>query len=78
MLLLQVLPLGQELKAVTGYISDPFSGLDAVCKTGLLHKYHGRALMIITGTCAGTLSLLFSASFYVFGITQVDIVCNLL
>lgn len=51
-LLLQVLPLGQELDAVAGYIPDPVGDLDAVRRPGLLRKYHDRALMITTGACA--------------------------
>ena len=51
-LLLQVLPLKQELDATAGYTSDPVGEIGSVCTPGLLHKYHGRALMITTGACA--------------------------
>ena len=51
-LLLQVLPLGAEDEAVPGYSTDAVG--DAVSRKvpGLLHKYHGRALLIATGACA--------------------------
>jgi EF-P beta-lysylation protein EpmB len=49
-LLLQVLPLDQE-NAHSGLL-DPVADLDAMTTTGLLHKYHGRVLLITTGACA--------------------------
>jgi len=51
-LLLQVLPLGTELDAVPGYVTDPVGDLAAKAGPGLLHKYEGRALLITTGACA--------------------------
>jgi EF-P beta-lysylation protein EpmB len=51
-LLRQVLPLAEELAEVPGYTADPVGDLDAKAGTGLLHKYHGRALLITTGACA--------------------------
>jgi EF-P beta-lysylation protein EpmB len=51
-LLRQVLPLGAELDEVPGYISDPVGDLASIKGMGLLHKYHGRALLIATGACA--------------------------
>ena len=51
-LLRQVLPLQQELVNTPGYTHDPL-GEEAVSKApGLLHKYHGRILLTITGACA--------------------------
>lgn len=49
-LLLQVLPRQPENED-SGML-DPVSDLDAMLTTGLLQKYHGRALMITTGACA--------------------------
>jgi EF-P beta-lysylation protein EpmB len=51
-LLRQVLPMGQELLPVPGYVNDPLQEQDAREAPGLLHKYAGRALMIVTGACA--------------------------
>ncbi len=51
-LLLQVLPKGEELEEKSGFIADPVGDLQAVAVPGLLHKYHGRALVISTGACA--------------------------
>lgn len=51
-LLLQVLPLGAELRPASGFNSDPVGDLASRAGTGLLHKYHGRALLIATGACA--------------------------
>lgn len=51
-LLLQVLGRGVELAAVPGYISDPLQEQSARPVPGLLHKYHGRALLVVTGACA--------------------------
>jgi EF-P beta-lysylation protein EpmB len=49
-LLLQVLPTLRENKQ-TGFV-DPVGDLAAMPTPGLLHKYHGRALLITTGACA--------------------------
>lgn len=51
-LLLQVLPLAQELADAPGYTADPVGDLAAMRAPGLLQKYHGRALLISTGACA--------------------------
>jgi EF-P beta-lysylation protein EpmB len=50
-LLRQVLPLGEELKDVPGYIRDPVGDMPSVAARGLLHKYEGRVLLITTGAC---------------------------
>lgn len=50
-LLRQVLPLGEELEIKEGFLLDPVSDLDQSPVPGLLHKYHGRALLITTGGC---------------------------
>jgi len=49
-LLLQVLPTLKE-KNPSGS-KDPVGDLNALLSPGLLHKYHGRALLITTGACA--------------------------
>lgn len=51
-LLRQVLPLDEELVPVQGFTADPVGDLAAQGDGGVLHKYHGRALMITTGVCA--------------------------
>ena len=51
-LLAQILPLAIEEQAVPGYLTDPVGDLNASCEHGVLHKYHGRALMVTTGACA--------------------------
>lgn len=51
-LLRQVLPLGDELVETFGYSADPLGEHAANRVPGLLHKYHGRALLITTGACA--------------------------
>lgn len=50
-LLLQVLPVAQEGDRVEGFSGDPVGDLRANVAPGVLHKYHGRALMITTGAC---------------------------
>ncbi|MFC1602153.1 EF-P beta-lysylation protein EpmB [Pseudomonadota bacterium] len=51
-LLKQVLPLGAELELQSGFSVDPVGDLAAAPVAGVLHKYHGRALLITTGACA--------------------------
>ncbi|MEX2026187.1 MAG: KamA family radical SAM protein, partial [Pirellulaceae bacterium] len=51
-LLRQVLPLGEELVAQEGFTADPVGDRAAQQARGLLHKYHGRALLITTVACA--------------------------
>jgi L-lysine 2,3-aminomutase len=51
-LLLQVLPVGLELEGSPGFTFDPVQDLAHRAAPGLLHKYHGRALLIATGACA--------------------------
>jgi EF-P beta-lysylation protein EpmB len=52
-LLRQVLPLAVERAASPeGYSIDPVGDLSAMSSPGLLRKYRGRALMIVTGACA--------------------------
>ena len=51
-LLRQVLPTDLEERQVPGYGFDPLAEAAATRVPGLLHKYHGRALLIATGGCA--------------------------
>lgn len=51
-LLRQVLPLAEEEAQTPGFFTDPVGDLQAMPQPGLLHKYHGRALLITTGACA--------------------------
>lgn len=51
-LLLQVLPQARELDPVPGFTSDPLGEGRASPRPGLLRKYHGRALLVVTGACA--------------------------
>jgi len=50
-LLRQVLPLGEELQEVSGYVRDPVGDMPSLAAKGLLHKYAGRVLLITTGAC---------------------------
>ncbi|MGI9446615.1 MAG: EF-P beta-lysylation protein EpmB [Pirellulales bacterium] len=51
-LLLQVLPQPEELDDIPGFVSDPVGEQPARRGTGLIQKYHGRCLLLVTGGCA--------------------------
>jgi EF-P beta-lysylation protein EpmB len=51
-LLRQVLPLAEELRETAGYSPDPVGDGAATRSPGLLQKYPGRALLVMTGACA--------------------------
>lgn len=51
-LLLQVLPMVQELEHYPGYSHDPLAEKNVNPVPGLLHKYHGRVLLTLSGACA--------------------------
>ncbi|NOZ52345.1 MAG: EF-P beta-lysylation protein EpmB [Gammaproteobacteria bacterium] len=51
-LLLQVLPLAAEAQTSAGFKTDPVGDLTAQSTPGLIHKYHGRVLLVVTGACA--------------------------
>lgn len=51
-LLTQVLPVLAEIEAYPGYCADPVGDLHAVAAPGVIHKYQGRLLLIVTGACA--------------------------
>lgn len=51
-LLRQVLPLEAEHRAVAGFNADPVGDLASEADRGLLQKYQGRVLLVLTGACA--------------------------
>ena len=51
-LLLQVLPQAAETEDVVGWSADPLREGDALAAPGLVKKYDGRALLLLTGGCA--------------------------
>lgn len=51
-LLLQVLAVARELAMVEGFVTDPLVEAEANPIQGLIHKYHGRVLLTVTGACA--------------------------
>lgn len=51
-LLLQALPQAEEMQLTPGYTQDPLQEKKANPIPGLLHKYHGRVLLLIAGSCA--------------------------
>jgi EF-P beta-lysylation protein EpmB len=51
-ILRQVLPRAEELMAAEGFVDDAVGDLAAHPAPGLVHKYAGRALLVLTGSCA--------------------------
>ena len=51
-LLRQILPLGEELVAQPGYVLDPLGEQHSNARPGIIHKYHGRLLLLVSGGCA--------------------------
>tara|TARA_R110002051_G_scaffold83393_1_gene147933 strand:+ start:242730 stop:243677 length:948 start_codon:yes stop_codon:yes gene_type:complete len=51
-LLRQVLPVGEELLAQPGYQLDPLGEQHSNARPGIIHKYHGRLLLVVSGGCA--------------------------
>lgn len=51
-LLLQVLASGEELQFTEGFVTDPLIESQVNTIPGLIHKYHGRVLLTVTGSCA--------------------------
>ena len=51
-LLRQVLPIDREMVRVEGFTTDPVGEFTHPPSDGVLHKYHGRALVMVTGACA--------------------------
>ncbi|MBF0470988.1 MAG: EF-P beta-lysylation protein EpmB [Gammaproteobacteria bacterium] len=50
-LLRQVLPQAAEMEMNEGYSRDPVGDIAASPLPGLIHKYHGRILLLITASC---------------------------
>lgn len=51
-LLRQVLAVGEEMEQISGYTQDPLAEAQHTPVPGILHKYYGRVLFIVTGACA--------------------------
>ncbi len=51
-LLRQIFPANEEEILAAGYSNDPVGDLESEKIPGLLHKYQGRVLLIVTGACA--------------------------
>ncbi len=51
-LLRQILPSVEEENNSSGFVTDPLNEINKQISPGLLHKYHGRVLLILTGACA--------------------------
>lgn len=51
-LLRQVLAVADETNTVPGYSADPLAEAEHTPVPGILHKYNGRVLFVITGACA--------------------------
>ena len=51
-LLRQIFPVQQELELTPGYTKDPLDEANSLSQPGLLQKYHGRALLLVTPGCA--------------------------
>jgi EF-P beta-lysylation protein EpmB len=62
-LLRQVLPIREEMQVYPGYNDNPVGDLEAANEAGVLHKYHGRVLLINTGSCAINCRYCFRRSF---------------
>lgn len=62
-LLRQVLPLALENQSVPGYVSDPLHEANSNIMPGIIHKYHGRVLLILAGSCAINCRYCFRRSF---------------
>ncbi len=51
-LLKQIFPVQNELEPSAAYSKDPLEESNSLCQPGLLQKYDGRALMLVTPSCA--------------------------
>lgn len=51
-LLLQILPQHRENDVHSDYVNDPLEETNANPAPGIIHKYHGRVLLITTSACA--------------------------
>ena len=62
-LLKQILPSKEELYAAPGYTKDPLDENEANLIPGLVHKYEGRILLIVSSNCAVNCRYCFRRSF---------------
>jgi EF-P beta-lysylation protein EpmB len=62
-LLLQVLPQADEVRLQSGYSADPLDESRYLKAPGLVQKYAGRALLLVTGGCAVNCRYCFRRSF---------------
>ena len=51
-LLRQILPLDAEMDSAESYVTDAVGDVESMQAPGLLHKYHGRVLLVVSGACA--------------------------
>lgn len=51
-LLKQILPVDSENKLAPGFTTDAVGDLNVRSSPGILHKYQGRALLMVSGACA--------------------------
>lgn len=51
-LLLQVLAVNKEMDSAADFVEDPLLEIASNPLQGLIHKYHGRVLLTLTGVCA--------------------------
>lgn len=51
-LLRQIFPVHQECDTPSDYLTDPLDEVNSTSQPGLLQKYHGRALLLVTPGCA--------------------------
>lgn len=51
-LLRQVIPVQEEVPDTPGFSADPLAEKASNSDTGLIHKYHGRVLLIVAPNCA--------------------------
>lgn len=50
--LLQILPTDSEAREAPGFVVDPLGEVAKVAGSGVVQKYRGRALVVLTGACA--------------------------
>ena len=62
-LLMQVLPISDELINPSEFQDDPVGDLSALTENCIIHKYYGRVLLITTGGCAVNCRFCFRRNF---------------
>ena len=51
-ILRQILPIDDEVREVQGFVGDPLGEEARIADGGIVQKYRGRALIVLTGACA--------------------------